>query len=438
MKFRTLIAAFLLCAALAALLYWSNRRESAQDSASAAANASSKVLSLDPQNITRLEISKTGAEPVIVTRNPAGKWKLTSSGSLDVDEDALSSVLSTLASLDSVRLLEEKVGDLKPFGLADPPFRVTAATKDGKTHKLLIGDDTPTGQGTYAKLDGDPRLFLVATSTKASLDKNAPDLRNTLLLPLDFTQISRMELHGPNLEIAFGRVNGDWVLHEPKNVRVDSSKMEAVIQRIKGAKIDYDVSSAQAKTLAAAFAAATRLGTIKGTDEYGSEELEIRRSKDVYYAKPTAVAGVYKLSNDLGKDLEKNLEDFLERMIFNMGPEYAEKVELRNGDKVYSLTHRDTEWRLDGKKMNQSSVEFFVDWTRRLTSKQFVQTGYGAPTIEITLTYRSGSQVEKAGFVKSGENYIAKRENEPALYLVEGESMNALLKAAEEMKPDAK
>ena len=36
---------------------------------------------------------------------------------------------------------------------------------------LLVGDDTPTGAGVFAKLEGDPRVFTVASFVKSSLDK---------------------------------------------------------------------------------------------------------------------------------------------------------------------------------------------------------------------------------------------------------------------------
>src|SRR2546422_7724806 len=43
---------------------------------------------------------------------------------------------------------------------------------------LLIGDDIPTGNGAYAKLDEDPRVFTIASYNKTSLDKAVKDLRD--------------------------------------------------------------------------------------------------------------------------------------------------------------------------------------------------------------------------------------------------------------------
>ncbi len=62
-------------------------------------------------------------------------------------------------------------------------------TKNGKTSKLLIGDNTPAGSAVYAKLDGDPRLFTMGTYSKTAFDKEAKDLRDKRLLPFYTSQI---------------------------------------------------------------------------------------------------------------------------------------------------------------------------------------------------------------------------------------------------------
>src|SRR5256885_4146243 len=96
---------------------------------------------------------------------------------LGADQDAVSSMVSTLSSLGSERLVEEKATDLKPYGLTKPALEIDLTTKD-KPRKLLIGDDTPTGNAVFAKLEGDPRVFTLASYNKNSIDKGPNDLRD--------------------------------------------------------------------------------------------------------------------------------------------------------------------------------------------------------------------------------------------------------------------
>jgi hypothetical protein len=63
-----------------------------------------------------------------------------------------------------------------------------------------------------------------------------------------------------------------------------------------------------------------------------------------------------------------------------------------------------------------------------------VDSGFGTPAIEITVTLQDSSHVEKVLFTKNSENYIAKRENEPQLYQVDSKTVEDLQHAAEQMK----
>jgi len=47
------------------------------------------------------------------------------------------------------------------------------------------------------------------------------------------------------------------------------------------------------------------------TDNSGSQTFEVHKDKDKnYYAKSSAVDGVYKIASDLGDSLDKSVDDF--------------------------------------------------------------------------------------------------------------------------------
>jgi len=118
---------------------------------------------------------------------------------------------STLGSLTSDKLIEPNATDLKGFGLDQPTLDVSVMRKDGKTDRLLIGDDTPNGSGSYAKLAGDARVFTVSSTVKSTLDKRPDDLRDKRLLTFDGDKLSRVELAGkgvPSSSARTGRTSG--------------------------------------------------------------------------------------------------------------------------------------------------------------------------------------------------------------------------------------
>ena len=99
---------------------------------------------------------------------------------------------------------------------------VTITKKDGKTVRLLVGDDTPTSSGAFAKLDGDPKVYTIASYTKTSIDKPAKDLRDKRLLMFDTEKLVRVELSAKNTVTEFAKNNqNEWQILKPKPYRAD-------------------------------------------------------------------------------------------------------------------------------------------------------------------------------------------------------------------------
>jgi hypothetical protein len=84
--------------------------------------------------------------------------------------------------------------------------------------------------------------------------------------------------------------------------------------------------------------------------------------------------------------------------------------------------------------MDAGSVQPYISSRRDLAATRFVDSGFANPTIDVTVTSDDGKRVEKVYIAKSGNNYIAKRENEPTLYELDAGSVNGLLQAADSIK----
>jgi hypothetical protein len=433
MKIRGLVVAAIVFFILAGLLYWSEHRKPADDTVKASADTPPAILKLDSSSITQLDLKKKNAETVVLTKAGSGKWQITQPKPYGADQDAVSSLLSTLSSLNSERLVEDKASDLKTYGLDQPALEVDIIDKGNKTQKVLMGDDTPTGSGVYAMLAGDPRVFTVASYTKNSLDKGLNDVRDKRLLTVNSDKISRLEIVRKGQSIEFGRNKDEWQILKPKPLRADASEVGELVRKLTEAKMN--LSAADPKTDAGAFAHATMLATAKVKDESGTESLEVRKDKDTYYAKSSAVEGAYKIDADLGKALDKGLDDFRGKRLFDFGYADPGKLEIHNGSKAYFLTRSGEDWWSNGKKMDADSVQSLVSKLRDLTADKFPESGFANPTIEASVTSEDGKRVEKVQITKSSDGYVAKREKEPALYHLSSSSIDDIQKAADEIKP---
>jgi hypothetical protein len=435
MKSSGLLIAAVVLAALSGVLYWSNHHPPSDNTAKASIDAPPKILSLRQEDISGLQIKKKGGEELDLSKGDAGKWQITAPKPLGADQEAVSSLLSTVSSLNSERLVDDKAANLAQYGLAQPALELGITSKDSKPQKLLLGDDTPAGNAVFAKLDGDPRVFTIASYNKTSLDKTSNDLRDKRLLTLDFDKLSQIELLISKQTVQFDRNKQEWQIVKPRPLRADNFQVEEIVRKLREVKMDATSTDADAKKAAAAFASGTLSATAKVTDTASTQELQVRKNKDDYYAKSSAVPGIYKVSTDVGKDLSKNLDEFRNKKLFDFGFDEPSKVELHDGAKVYFLTKGGQDWWSDGKKMDAASVQSLMDNLRELSASKFPDSGFTSPAIEITVTSGDAKRVDKVLIAKSGDNYIAKRENEPALYQLDSTAVANLQKLAAAVKP---
>jgi hypothetical protein len=432
MKPRGLLAAVIVLAALGGALYWSNRKQKA-DAAKPVADTTTKILSIPEDQIKEVTVKKTGAETMVLRRADDGKWQIAEPKPLRADQDTAKSLVSSLATLNADKVVEAKAADLSPYGLTAPTLDVTVLKKDGKSQDFLVGDDTPTGGGAYAKLAGDAHVYTIASYVKTGIDKTPNDLRDKRLLTFDQDKLTRVDLQPAKGEtVEFGKNNqNDWQILKPKPLRADGSQVEELIRKLKDAKMDATISDEDSKKAAAGFASGTKIAVASVTDSSGTETLDVRKDKDKnYYAKSSAVDGIYKVTADLGDGLDKKADDFRNKKLFDFGWTDPNKVEVgkatfeKSGDK----------WMSGAKQMDPPTVQSVVDKLRDLASAKFPDSGGGTPVLDITVSSNSGKRVEKVSITKQGDTYFAKRENEPSIYQLDSKAVEDLQKAANEVK----
>jgi hypothetical protein len=434
MKLHSLILSTVVLLALVGTLYWSEHRKPKEES-TVSADTSPEILKFDDASITQVDLKKKDAPPIVLAKDSSGSWQITEPKKLTADQNTASSMVSTLSSLRSERVVEDKASDLNAYGLAQPALEVDLTEKTNKNQKLLIGDDTPTGSAVYAMLTGDPRVFTIASYNKTSFDKSVNDLRDKRLLTVAADKITRLDLIKNNQSIEFGRDKDEWQILKPKPLRADTLEVGNLVQKLTDARMDTSGSDSSAKDAAAAFAHGAPVAVAKVTDLGGIQELQVRKEKDTYYAKSSVVEGAYKVDSSLGQAMDKGLDDFRNKKVFDFGFSDPDKIEMHNGSKAVFLTRSGADWWSNGKKMDAMTAQDFVSSLRDLSANKLVDSGLTSPAVEITVSSDSGKKVEKVSIAKSGNDCIAKRDGDPTLYQLDANAIDSLQKSADGIKP---
>src|SRR5580700_3949250 len=434
MKPKGLLIAVALLAVLGGLIWWSNKKQLA--ASKAPSTTETKILTIPEDQVQEIKIQHANGD-IVDLRRDSGKWRIVQPKNLAADPDTSSSLVSSLTSVTADKTIEDKATDISPYGLNHPTLDVTVTKKDGGTNELLIGDDTPNASGSYAKLPNDPRVFTVLSFVKTGLDKSFNDLRDKRLLAFDSDKLTRVELAAKGQSVEFGK-NGqnEWEILKPRPLRADSTQVDTLIGKLKDAKMDATVSADDAKKAAAAFASGTRVATATVTDSSGTQTLEVRKDKDKnYYAKGSAVEGIFKITSDVGDALDKGVDDFRNKKVFDFGFSDPTKLDIKNGASgTVTYTKSGDKWMSGPKTMDNSSVQSLIDKLRDLSATKFTDQGSGEVVFEATVTSNSGKRVEKVTINKQGSQYFAKREGEPSIYELDGTAVQDLQKAASDVK----
>ncbi len=429
MRTKGLLIASAVLAMLAGAVWWSNRHPKTEE---AEKKASPKLLELKQDDITRIEIQRPGSETTRVEKGSDGVWRITSPEPLPGDKDAISSLVSSAASVNADKVVEEKPEDLAVFGLKEPRARVVITLKDGKTRTLLLGDDAPVGGGGYAQVDGDIQVYLLTSWVKGGLDKLAVDLRDKRILTFDRDKIVRVEVarKAETFELS-KNAQSSWVISRPKPFRADSWSVDDFIRRLQDLKLDPLLTSDQKADLEKQFRSGTPVVIVSVTDASGMQKLDLRQNKDKYYARSSAVDGCHLVQEFDAKALDKAMADFRNKKLFDFGFDDPSKIEYRGQKRQLSLTKSGEKWLEGLKPVDPVGVQTLIDRLRELSAASFPESGFASPVIEVTVNAKSA---EKVLISKSGGKYIARREGEPALYELPASSVEELEKAAGDVK----
>jgi len=428
---KLLIAAGVL-AVLSGVLWWSNKHPDWGKDKKAETETPT-LVNIPDGSIDGIDIQKKDGSKVSLERK-SGKWSIAAPASYPADQDAVSSVVSALAPATGDSVVEEKPGDVSKYGLANPSVAVTVHEKGGRSDQLAIGDDIPGGSFVYLRVSGNPKVYAAASSLKTSFDKGVNDLRDKRLLTFDQPQLTRVQLSSGKSNIEFGK-NGqnEWAILQPQPYRADNFQVEELLRKLGEAKMDLSAPAADADKAAKGYASGKPSATAKLTDSTGTQTLDVHENGDDYYGKSSVVAGTFKLAADLGKQLEKPLDEFRNKKLFDFGFSDPTKIEIQGK----TFTKSGSDWKVAGKAMDASAVQALIDELRELSATQFADSGFTTPVATISIVSNDGKRTEKAEFSKTADGYLARRGSEPGLYQLDAKSVNDILKASNQVKPAA-
>ncbi|GHV70895.1 hypothetical protein AGMMS49928_20450 [Spirochaetia bacterium] len=130
-------------------------------------------------------------------------------GPLDQDQIGYS-LLWSLTDISAMRIIEESPADLSVYGLDNPRDRVIITKTNGEASEFFGGNNTPTRDGRYVMMKGDPKVYIVSSYSSSALFSKSGAFRiKTLLSAFEMQNLEKFIFDFENIHIDIAKKAGD-------------------------------------------------------------------------------------------------------------------------------------------------------------------------------------------------------------------------------------
>jgi hypothetical protein len=400
-------------------------------------DAKTPVFNYDAAKISQIEIKSSGGEVTALRKGANDTWTIVKPVDAPADRNSISDVVTNLSKLDEQRVVDENAADLKTYGLAEPRVDVTFHVEGEKEPKrILLGEETPTSSGTYAKLPSSNRVFLVDSALQAAVNKPTFDFRDKAALSFDQTKVTSLELASDSQTIRLEKSDNEWKLVKPVQAPADFVSVNGVIGQLQSAQMT---------------ALKERPEELKDLKQYGldkpavvatlgmgatSMKFELGKEADTgsVWGRDPARAAVFSINNGVAMELQKKVEDFRRKEVFDFRPFNTTRFEITRGKETRAFERVkgtgenavDT-WKQvapEAKTVDSSNLEGALLDFSNLRAESFVAaagaaTGHNNPASVVVVKFDDGKKEERVVFGSSGSGVFATRADQPGALKIE-------------------
>ncbi len=184
-------------------------------------------------------VVKAKGETTELARLPDQSWVITRPLKTAADVRTAEDIVGALQYARVRSTVEEKptAEDLHRFGLDQPGVEVTASADGVQPLTVRLGVENPYDSSVYLQHEGDPRVYAVDASTRASLDRRTFDLRDRDVLAVRDLGVTRIEVRGRKHDWAVARDPGQpYAFVRPAREDADTAAISGWLSALRSTK----------------------------------------------------------------------------------------------------------------------------------------------------------------------------------------------------------
>jgi hypothetical protein len=259
------------------------------------------VLHLDADQAATTEM-KTAASDIILKKSPSG-WDMTKPEAAAADSDAVTSIISSVATGKMMAVASETADNLAKYGLTTPAVTFIATNDIGQASTLVVGKKQ--GDNYYAHDISRPTIFEIDEALYKKLTQSAGDVLDKTPIHVDESTIAEIQIHDSNGDMTADKKAGsdDWTITAPDSVKGKPASSWRIFATVGGLRAD-EVIEKPSSDVTAALAQPVYILTL--TDTAGKKRT-LKATKEIgdfIYVQSSDAPSVYKLKKASLGDLD--------------------------------------------------------------------------------------------------------------------------------------
>ncbi|HLH32532.1 MAG TPA: DUF4340 domain-containing protein [Terriglobia bacterium] len=390
--------------------------------------AKKKAFQVEDKDIT--EISLVYPDRTISAVKKGDKqWEMTSPAGVEADPDEWQLLASDIPRIEREDTVAQNAQDLSPYGLKDPPVKVSAKTKDGKTIEIVFGGDNPRKTFTYAKFPNSNDVFLTASNWEKTFTKSVSDLRNKKILEFEPDDIDDVKVMAGTKDLEAQKSGDTWQLKKPIDTKADGGDISTFISTVRFARA-ASFPEPPVDTKAAGLDQPAIKITLHDAKAKTDRALLIGKmsEKDKYYARDASRDTIFIIDKDIPEKANRPLFEWRDKTVAKIDRDKTDKIEIVQGPNTISMQKSGSDWKLaDNRKLQWDKVSGMLNALDFEKAKDIIDSpkslamyGLDKPKLEVVL--RQGStELNRVSFgndSKMPEGIYIKTSDGPSVKVV--------------------
>ena len=422
MKFKTTLVLLGVFAVLLAAVLYFDKKGAAKKTAEEASN---DLINVPAGDVNKISLAR-GLETIVLERDGSGSWHLTSPLQADADETEANGLASALASVRIERVVEKEAQDPKVYEIPTTQVSLWVKGKEAPI-RLLVGMENPLDKSLFAKREDDPRIVLLSSTLKATLDKSVFDFREKDVFKFTAADVKAIRVRAKAKDAAWqaAQESASWMLKAPVSSVAAKSKIESLLESLAGLRAKAFVAETKSPATLKEFGLDRPDYEVALSLPAKSQEIvfALHKKGEDQYATTSQSTKIITFEGTLLADLDRKAEEMREKKIADFYSWDADRVALKRDGVVIAAVKEKTGdadiWILEGPakaEADRAKIEDFLRQVEGLEAASFVDapgplSSYGLePGAEVRIRTKDAQGQAKEIVLLVGREDVAKKQ----------------------------